>query len=521
MLAAAQLAECKWRTQPSAFSAPSTFENVCVGRDDEHSPPKIYFAAPAGTEATGPSYTRSTPPPQFISLGTSTPGGKAALGSGFHVRFPKAEQKEALVVMTADDSPHTMASKVYLSGNATEPIDVHYVGGTTVLMHTPWCAPPRPHAPRPTPPRPTPPSDVLSDNFYNTLTEEGPMLSRAVERSLAFSESRPASFGSGFRVSLLLENRCPHHAYRDELRDMLIGRDHAVWKVLPSSWTCVERLITPPDPPKKLERSLQRYAQQLKGRAQEQREASERFRNSKLRGRGKACPPDADLDADGSCEVDWETMQEMRMSSSSNSGLDPPLRIVVVQRMGGQRRITNLDKLLTGLKRKLSSANFTNQESLPSEHLGSAGARAVPFVELLVRRATVEAIHFEGLELWEQIDRMRNVDVLVGVTGSGMTNLAFLEPGALVIELAAKTYEQTYFDTLVMRVHGSLIRGTISFRKSYVTATYPEADSAEVHASGGLPAKAFDAKVNVTDVTRIVLEELQHRARGWWRASDG
>ena len=511
VLAAAQLAECKWRTLPSTFSAPSTFENVCVGRDDEHSPPKIYFAAPAGTEAAGPSYSRSTPPPQSVSLGTSSPGGKAVLGNGFHIRYPEAQQKEALVVMTADDSPHTMASQVYLSGNAAEPIDVHYVGGTTVLMHTPC--------------------DVLSDNFYNTLTEEGPMLSRAVERSLAFDESRPAGLGSGSRVSLLLENRCAHHAYRDELRDMLIGRDHAVWKVLPSSWTCVERLITPPDPPRKLERSLQRYAQQLKGRAQEQRAANEKFRNSKVRGRGKACRPDAELDAAGTCKVDWETMQEIHASSSdSNSGLDPPLRIVVVQRTGGERRITNLDKVLTGLKRKLSTANFTNHDSLPSEHLGSAGARAVPFVELLVRRATVEAIHFEGLELWEQIDRMRNVDVLIGVTGSGLTNLAFLEPGALVIELAAKTYEQTYFDTLVMRVHGSLIRGTIAFRKSYVTATYPEAASADVHNSGGVlakaysggvQAKAFDAKVNVTDVTRIVLEELQHRAHGWWRASDG
>jgi hypothetical protein len=99
-----------------------------------------------------------------------------------------------------------------------------------------------------------------------------------------------------------------------------------------------------------------------------------------------------------------------------------------------------------------------------------------------------------------------------------------------VVELAAKTYEQTYFDALVMRVRGSLIRGTIAFRKSYVTATYPEAASADVHNSGGVPAKAysgavqakaFDAKVNVTDVTQIVLEELQHHAQGSWRASDG
>ena len=61
------------------------------------------------------------------------------------------------------------------------------------------------------------------------------MLNRAVQRAIREHEastnekdpesSRPA------RVSLLLENRCPHHAYRDELRDMLVGRDHAVWKV--------------------------------------------------------------------------------------------------------------------------------------------------------------------------------------------------------------------------------------------------------------------------------------------------
>ena len=52
-------------------------------------------------------------------------------GGGYRVRFPVevVPEVEAVVVMTADDSPHTMASKVYLSGNATEPIDVHYVGG--------------------------------------------------------------------------------------------------------------------------------------------------------------------------------------------------------------------------------------------------------------------------------------------------------------------------------------------------------------------------------------------------------
>ena len=43
----------------------------------------------------------------------------------------------------------------------------------------------------------------------------------------------------------------------------------------------------------------------------------------------------------------------------SSQGLDPPMRVVVIQRTVNERRIINLDKLLDGLKRKLSSANFT------------------------------------------------------------------------------------------------------------------------------------------------------------------
>lgn len=184
----------------------------------------------------------------------------------------------------------------------------------------------------------------------------------------------------------------------------------------------------------------------------------------------------------------------------------------------------NLDKLLTELKRRLSKANFTEHALMPSSHIGAAGARAVPFVELLVRRATVEAVYFEGLELWEQVVRMREVDVLVGATGSGLTNLAFLEPGAMVIELASRHYEQQFFDMLVLRVHGSLLRGTISYRKSYAKAVHLTADGSigrAIKADGSdNPGRSFNVVANVSDVARVLLEELQHRARGWWREGE-
>ena len=516
LLALSPLVHCRWRTQPSRFTSPGTFANVCVGRDSSDTSPKIYFAAPAGPTDGSVSRTPGEPPPQQVSLGSPTPTDTPTLGGGFRFQYPEAPRTVATVVMTADESPHAMASQMYLTNRSSESIDVHYVGGTTVLMHTPcdilgdnYCAC--------TTHRPMPSCATLTCAWLvrgtdNTMTEEGPMLARAIESAREYDRRK----GRASHISLLLENRCPHHAYRDELRDMLIGRDHAVWKVLPNTWTCSERLITPPDPPARLERSLRGYVERLKVSAQEQVDHA-----AKLRARrnvharllstvdaGDVCADDA---ADESCE------SGLAPPSQSSNGLDPPLRIVVVQRTMEERRILNLDKLVSELKRTLSSANFTEATGLPLPAVGSAGSRAVPFVELLVRRASVEVIYFEGMELWEQIRRVRDVDILIGATGSGLTNLAFLEPGAMIIELASPSYEQQFFDTLVMRVHGSLLRGVVTYRKSYARSTKPvEGDHRTSSSSGG--SKGFSMYANTSDVARLVMEELQFRARGWWSA---
>ena len=48
---------------------------------------------------------------------------------------------------------------------------------------------------------------------------------------------------------LLLTNRCRHKLYRDDLRDLLLGRHHAVQKLLPGSLVCTKRLVLEASPP--------------------------------------------------------------------------------------------------------------------------------------------------------------------------------------------------------------------------------------------------------------------------------
>jgi hypothetical protein len=98
-----------------------------------------------------------------------------------------------------------------------------------------------------------------------------------------------------------------------------------------------------------------------------------------------------------------------------------------------------------------------------------------------------------------------------------------------VIELASSSYETDTAQTLILQAHGSLLRGIISYRKSYVkpiaSAPFDAANSAVrsemiSHAQfnsflirrneGGI-RKDFHAIVNSTDVWKTLSLELQHR----------
>jgi len=67
----------------------------------------------------------------------------------------------------------------------------------------------------------------------------------------------------------------------------------------------------------------------------------------------------------------------------------------------------------------------------------------------------------------EQIRYMQRVDVLVGVTGSGLSNLAFMRPGSIVVELMSPLGAPNYFASLITRVHGALSRGVVTYKRVY------------------------------------------------------
>ena len=93
--------------------------------------------------------------------------------------------------------------------------------------------------------------------------------------------------------------------------------------------------------------------------------------------------------------------------------------------------------------RRLGSTSAKWEDSAPSASLDHPKAQAAPTHPGAQRR------QLEGLP-WPQQpasgrpqsrgrstfnNQVRDVDVLIGVTGSGLANLAFLRPGALVLEL--------------------------------------------------------------------------------------
>ena len=493
LLALLSLVDAKWRQQLSAHPAPGIFESVCVGRTAADEPPIVYMAG----DRNDLKYVSAE-----LSLGYPSQAPVFRDNVKFH--GPNmAEPAPAQVVLRDEQSVQEMATRQAEERmNASETLDVHYMGGTTILMHSPC---------------------DFDDNLFLTLTEEGPMLHRAVLRAMRGAKKRPE------RLSLLLNNKCPHHAYRDELRDMLIGRDHSVFKVQPAALTCVERLVTPPPAWLKPERSLQQYFASLSERAREQHEEetarrasyqSKALREAVRRGQPPSCLSD-EGEPLGACSAQassqsYEAAAAVEAEAEQRGAR--PFKVAVIQRTSAERRIINLDGLIGALQRSL--AVWTHPDTSPSVRAN---------VEEIVRNGRVETLFLDNVELWEQIRRVQDVDVLIGVTGSGLSMLAFLKPGSIVIELASHTYETDLVQSLILRSHGALLRGLISYRKCYVKPlsafdfdaanaavrldmlSHAQFNSWVLTGEDGEFRKDFHALVNTSHVVSVVSSELRHR----------
>ena len=266
---------------PSSFEYPGTFEHVCVQRglppNDEV---QLIFATPPDAEepakaVRGLRGQRSNPPLE-VPL-------EHSLRSGSMLR----SRHVATVKVVRERSVYASINHI-LQNASSQMTDVRILGGTAFMMRTPC--------------------EVMADNYYNALTEEGPLLSRVLEAwraadghvalsTTSWHRLRPAGspesfFSAPVRASgcpefrsasasrpvgpcwpalpglyfdmcpmaqcrhveseqrtLLLTNRCRHKLYRDDLRDLLLGRHHAVQKLLPGSLVCTKRLVLEASPP--------------------------------------------------------------------------------------------------------------------------------------------------------------------------------------------------------------------------------------------------------------------------------
>ena len=137
---------------PSSFEYPGTFEHVCVQRglppNDEV---QLIFATPPDAEepakaVRGLRGQRSNPPLE-VPL-------EHSLRSGSMLR----SRHVATVKVVRERSVYASINHILQNASVT---DVRFLGGTAFMMRTPC--------------------EVMADNYYNALTEEGPLLSRVLE----------------------------------------------------------------------------------------------------------------------------------------------------------------------------------------------------------------------------------------------------------------------------------------------------------------------------------------------------
>jgi len=479
---------------PSTFTPPATFEHVCITRLSEDTPPKLLFAS---DKASSKSASNELSPP------TVKPPAYVNLMPRRTKHFSRPSRQALIEVEHVDmESVYSLSLGDLL--NMSSVAELKFIGGTSYLVQTPC-------------------ERGYAENYFNALTEEGPLLD-------TITDAVPRKEGE--QGTFLFTNVCPHALYRDDIRILLLGRRHGVAKVIPGTIICAKRLITaeitsvraedrkwPSNPvgarrgprspredwieydsKRRGEFSLSSYVERLKAAAKG------------MAHEGHICdlaPIDgAELtrfgESYGTCfggqgaAVHGET----GVSQSNMWPASAGLRVLLIQRTRS-RRIRNMGALEKTLRQAFREVTFPKGISR-TMHLHGA-------TEL--RNAVVQVIFFEEMSLVDEINLMQQVDVLIGVTGSGLSNLAFMRPGSVVVELSSPLHVTDFFPLLVSRVHGRLARGVVSYKRLlYEPMNISTADFG--HSVTPPTPADLDAHVDVKAVADAVLTEFKMRIAG-------
>ena len=484
---------------PSAFSPPAIFEHVCISRLSKDEAPKLLFATDKSSsdgELRPPTTTETSQPPSYINLTPRRAKNSRPSRSG----LVEVEQVDI-------ESVYSLSLGDLL--NMSHVAELKFIDGTSYLVQTPCKSG----------------KSGYAENYFNALTEEGPLLDM-ITSAVPLHEGEQGTF--------LFTNVCPHTLYRDDIRMLLLGRRHGVTKVMPGTINCVKRLITTeitaepwgvqnrPSPPvvaqnaprapryqldvfdwkRRGESSLQSYVKRLKTSANQM--AHEDHICYPAPADGMALkrfgePHDACFIGHGSSvNHDSETTASRFDVWPTPAGL----RVLLVQRTRS-RRIRNMDALQETLRQAFREVTFPKGIAR-TRHLHGA-------IEL--RNAVVQVVFFEEMSLIDEINLMQQVDVLIGVTGSGLSNLAFMRPGSIVLELSSPFHVTDFFPLLISRVHGRLVRGVISYKRLlYEPKNISTADVG--FSMANIKPADLDAQVNVQAVTDAVIGEFKARMAG-------
>jgi len=482
---------------PSTFTPPAIFEHVCITRLDRDTPPKLLFAtdtSASNSELSSQTRTSTAPrPPSYVNL------------------LPRRQKKsrpsrKALIEVEQIDIESVYSLSLGDLLNMSLVAELKFIGGTLYLVQTPC-------------------DSGYAENYFNALTEEGPLLD-------IITDAVPRKHGE--QGTFLFTNECRHALYRDDIRMLLLGRRHGVAKVTPGAIICAKRLITAeimvvqaseaqerPPPPvgarlgprafrddwkgvdtkRRGEFSLQSYVERLKAAAKQMAHEAHICDPAPVNGAeltrfGEA--HEACFDGHGS-SVDKET----GASPSSMWPTSAGLRVLLVQRTRN-RRIRNMDTLEKTLRQAFREVTFPKDVSRTTMDLHGA-------TEL--RDAVVQVIFFEEMSLIQQINLMQQVDVLIGVTGSALSNLAFMRPGSVVVELSSPHHVPDFFPLLISRVHGRLARGVVSYKRLLFEPM--NVSTADLGDSVTPPKPSdLDAHVDVEAVADAVLTEFKARITG-------